>query len=67
MPQYKIYGVASVSKVLGVIEAPTKDDAIKIAWNDDRLCDEWYMSLCHRCANKLDIGDIYQLDAEEEG
>ena len=63
MAQYTIYGIASASKILGVIEAPSKEDAIEIAWNDDSLRDEWYMSLCHHCANELDIGDIYELDA----
>ena len=63
MAQYKIYGIASAFKILGVIEAPSKEDAIEIAWTDDLLRDEWYMSLCHQCANELDIGDIYELDA----
>ena len=65
MAQYTIYGFATASKVLGVIEAETKEDAIDIAWNDDMLSDEFYMSLCHQCSNGLEIGDIFKLEAEE--
>jgi hypothetical protein len=65
MPRFTIIGIASATKVLGVIEAPTKKDAEDIAWNDDMLHDEWYISLCHHCASDLDVGDIYKIEASE--
>ena len=65
MAKWRICGIASASKDLGVVEAKTKDDAITNAWNDETLLDEWYMSLCHQCASEIDIGDIYQLEAVE--
>ena len=65
MPQYTIYGIVSASKVLGVIEAPSKEDAIEIAWADDAINEEMYISLCHQCEDGIDVGDIYDLEASE--
>ena len=66
MPQYTIYGIMTAGKRLGVIEAPSKKDAIEIAWADDMIANEMYVSLCHQCGGEIDLGEIYELQAEED-
>ena len=63
MPQYTIYGIASASKVLGVIEAPSEKDAVEIAWADDAIREEWERSFSEDCALELHIGDIEHIEA----
>ena len=63
MAQYTIYGIATISKVLGVIEAETKEDAVEIAWADDMICEEMYFSQPAGCEG--DVGDIFKLEAEK--
>ena len=63
--QYTIYGLVQGSKVLGVIEAPSEEEAIEIAWADDAINEEMYVSLCYQCAGEVELGDIYKLEAEE--
>ena len=63
MPKFFVYGIVSVSKFLGEYEAETKELAIEMAENDDDA--DWSVSLCHQCAKEVDIGDIYDIQADE--
>ncbi|MCP4262776.1 MAG: hypothetical protein GY774_35505 [Planctomycetes bacterium] len=65
MAQWTIYGTYTASKVVGVIEAETKEDAIEIAWADDGVSNESHVNLCHACASEIELGDVYEYDAEE--
>ena len=65
MTQYTIIGQMSAWKVLGVIEAESAEDAINIAESDDMINQEAsWVSLCHQCADVVELGEIYKYDAE---
>lgn len=53
MPKYRVYGVMSVTKYFGEIEAPTQNEAVEIAENSD----ENHASLCHQCSRELELDD----------
>ena len=53
MPKYRVYGVMSVTKYFGEIEADSQDEAVEIAENSD----ENHASLCHRCSRDIDLDD----------
>lgn len=53
MPKYRVYGVMSVTKYFGEIEAPTQNEAVEIAENSD----ENHASLCHQCSRDIDLDD----------
>lgn len=53
MPKYRVYGVMSVTKYFGEIEAPTQNEAVEIAENSD----ENHARLCHRCSRDIDLDD----------
>ena len=65
MAQYTIIGKMSAWKVLGIIEAESKDDAVEIAVADDMINNEAWVSLCHQCSNEIELGEIYEYEAEE--
>jgi hypothetical protein len=51
MPKYTVIGLVSAS-VSAKVEANTPQDAIEAA----ELC----ASICHQCADDLDVGDVYE-------
>jgi lysophospholipase L1-like esterase len=55
MSKYRIYGVMTASVLLGEYEADSKEAAQKMC-DDDMTVD--YPSLCHQCADTIEIGDI---------
>jgi hypothetical protein len=61
MPKFAVYGVATASKFLGEYEAETQDEAIEMA----RVEGDYSFHTCHQCARHVDIGDIYEEQAEE--
>lgn len=64
MPKFNIYGLATVSKHLGVVEAETQEEAVEKAW--DELSDEMHISICHSCSREMNgTPDINDLEAEE--
>ena len=63
MTKYRVYGYASASKVVATVEANSKEEAITKAENDPDS--DYYMMLCHQCAGKVELGDVYELKAEE--
>ncbi|GAG41563.1 unnamed protein product [marine sediment metagenome] len=62
MKKYEVYGVTTASISLGAYEADTKEDAINQACQDE---DKLYISLCHYCASKIDVGEIDKFVARE--
>jgi len=53
----------SASVIIGVYEADSKEEAIKMAGEDENA--NWMPSLCHQCAKEIDLGDICETEAEE--
>lgn len=64
MKKYSVYGMVSGSVFLGEYEADTEEEAIDMA-NDNPEAN-WSPSLCHHCANEVDLGDIYDAEANEQ-
>jgi hypothetical protein len=60
VPQFRVYGVVSGSKYLGVFEAETKEEAIKLATPEASVC------LCHQCSEECEDAEIHEIIAEEE-
>ena len=61
MAKFRVYGIATASKFLGVYEAENADEARAKAQDDG----EYYISLCHQCAHEVEVGDIYEEHVEE--
>lgn len=61
MPRYRAFGILDASKYLGEFEAENKKQAEEIAWNSK----EQYVSICHNCSNKIDLGDMIEVIVEE--
>jgi hypothetical protein len=61
MPRYRVYGVASLSVVVGEYEADSPAQAEKMADEEG----EWSIALCHQCAYDVDLGDINSVEIEE--
>lgn len=64
MATWRIIGILSASKYLGIVEADTKEEAIEKA--EEELVDEMHASLCHYCSREIDLGETYDLEAEKE-
>lgn len=64
MAKYRIYGIASVSKFLGVIEADSEGDALDKASTDEDINARAIIDLCHYCSRNTDIGDIDEFTAD---
>jgi ERCC4-related helicase len=65
MATFKVYGIATMSKYLGEVEADTKEQAEDKAWKE--LGDEMYISICHQCSRQMgDTPEISKLQVEEE-
>jgi len=65
MPKFRIYGIMTASKVLGEIDAGSKEEALLKADADDEIGGNGFAALCHQCAGEIDLGDIYEYQAEE--
>lgn len=64
MKKYRVYAIASASKYVGEVEAETVEEAKEKAWEMESCQLD---SLCWSCSDSLDLGDIYELQVEEEG
>lgn len=62
MAKYTVHGRLSASVFLGVYEAKSKEDAIDMADLDEKA--NWNPCLCHHCARTIEIGEIYEAQAE---
>lgn len=63
MKKYRVYGLVSATVDLGEYEAESKEDAEKMAEENTDV--DWSPTLCHHCANDLDVGDVYEVHVEE--
>jgi len=63
MEKYAVYGLMTASVKIGVYEAENKEDAIKKADKDSNA--NWMPSLCWQCAGEVELGDIYETEAEK--
>lgn len=63
MKKFRVFGIASASVEIGVYEAENADEAIALA-DEDRNAN-WHPSLCHHCSREVDLGDVYETEAEE--
>lgn len=61
MKKYRVYGIVTGSKYLGIIEAENEDDAKEKGFNLDGV----YVSVCHQCSNEIDDPDIHEIQVEE--
>lgn len=61
--KFRVYGVASASTLIGIYEAESAKEAENIAANDSGA--DVDMGLCYHCARKVEIGDIYEYEADE--
>ncbi len=64
MKKYRVYGRLSGSVDLGEYEAESGEQAIEMA--NDNPDVNWYPSLCHHCDGEVDLGDIHDVDADEQ-
>jgi len=62
MPKYRVYGIIQASKDLGVVEADSKEAAESQVANDPSV--DVLVSLCYQCANEVDLGEVYEFNAE---
>lgn len=53
MPKYRVYGVVTGTKYLGVFEADTQEEAEQMALESN----ENHVSICHQCAGSFDLDD----------
>ncbi len=61
MPKFALYAMFTASKSLGEFVAETEARAIAMAEESGEL----YVSICHQCAREIDLGDCYEIQAEE--
>lgn len=59
MPKYSCSGVVAADTYIGEVEAANAQEAIDKAWE---IADT--PSICHQCAGKLNVGDIYKIAVE---
>ena len=60
MAKFRVYGVVTGGKYLGVVEADSAEEAVEKAGELDECC----VSLCHQCASECDGAEISDLSAE---
>lgn len=63
MNKFRIYATTGATVYLGEFEALTKDAAIELAQS---ILDEKYLTLCHHCAEEIDLGEFYINDSDVE-
>jgi len=62
--KYRIYGIATISKFLGEVEADSKEQAEDKAYEE--LADELHIRICHQCSHEMqDTPQIDSLEVEE--
>lgn len=60
--KYQVYAIATSSWPLGTYEADSPEAAIKMADEDNEA--EFFKSLCHQCADEVELGECYDVQAE---
>jgi len=59
MPEFRVYGVVTGSKYLGVFNARTKEEAKQLATPEAQVCH------CHQCSDECEDAEIHEIIAEE--
>ena len=59
MKKFSVYAAVTGTKYLGVFEANTKEEVIKMAAPEASVC------LCHQCDSECEDAEIHELIAEE--
>ncbi len=60
--KYRVYAIATASWLIGTYEADSPEVAVKLADNDNEA--EFSKSLCHQCAEDVEIGECYETQVE---
>lgn len=63
MAKYRVYSLMTAAVLAGEYEADSKEEAINMAENDSNAVT--YAFLCHQCSHEVEIGDVYEFEAEE--
>jgi len=64
MPKYRVYAIATASWLLGEYEADDENEAKQMADDDNEA--DLYKSLCHQCADEIDLGDVWKTETESD-
>jgi hypothetical protein len=64
--KYNVYAHFHASKFVGEFEASSPAKAIEMAESDHDAQEKMYVSLCHHCADDLEVGDMDNMTAEEQ-
>lgn len=59
--KYSVYGIMTASKFVGEYEANSEEEAKEKAQETG----DCHVSLCWQCSHEVDVGDIYEYQAEE--
>ena len=63
MKEYRVIGLVGASVELGIYKAKSKEDAIQQAYDNKEA--DFNPQLCWQCANEVEVGDVYDVEAEE--
>ena len=63
MKKYNIYAKVVGGKYIGEVEANSEKEAIDKGWAHENC----FVSLCHRCSEECDGGEVAELTAEPVG
>ena len=63
MKKFRVYGLVSAHIVVGDYVADSANDAINMAYDDPEA--KTSTGICHQCSRELEVGDVYEFEAEE--
>ncbi len=63
MKKFTVFGLITASTIVGTYEAETEEKAIEKAMDDEN--GNHYVSICHQCSREVELGDIYEYEAEQ--
>ena len=61
--KYRVHGILAATVYFGEYEADSEEEAEVMAGEDDQA--DWSPTLCHHCANRVDLNEVYELQIEE--
>lgn len=62
MTKFRVYALMCATKEIGTFEAESEEEAIEMGLNDPECCSE---TLCHYCSDRIELGDIDEVKAEQ--
>lgn len=63
MKKYAVWAKVGASVKIGEYEAESEEKAVEMAEEDKNA--NWIPSLCHHCAEEIEIGDAYDPYAQD--